>query len=171
MPSVTDQVATFLNSTRPVPSRSVVVIFIGVNDIFYGGLNVDVNALTTSVLNNVKLLVARGTTPSSPTSTRSNFFSQTLRLQLIRSLNPSCERFPPRQRQRRRSHRRRLQSIRQKLERQPHPINLLVSPPAKRFSQAMGLVQFGRACTQGRGEARHRGRHAVSRMDSRADGV
>jgi len=64
MPSVTDQVATFLNSTGPVPSRSVVVIFIGVNDIFYGGLNVDVKALTTSVLNNVKLLVARGTTHS-----------------------------------------------------------------------------------------------------------
>ena len=61
MPSVTDQVATFLSTRNPAPSRSIVVIYVGGNDYAFGGPNVDVRALTISVMNNVGLLAKRGT--------------------------------------------------------------------------------------------------------------
>src|SRR6188768_3669614 len=60
MPSVTDQVATFLSAMNPAASRSVVVIYVGGNDYAFGGPNVDVGALTISVMNNVGLLAKRG---------------------------------------------------------------------------------------------------------------
>ncbi|KAH7103476.1 hypothetical protein BKA62DRAFT_697027 [Auriculariales sp. MPI-PUGE-AT-0066] len=63
IPSVTDQVAEFIASGQEERCRkpeTLVVLYIGANDAFFGGPTLDVAALTTSLLRNVQLLVDQG---------------------------------------------------------------------------------------------------------------
>jgi hypothetical protein len=61
-PSVTDQVAIFLNSSvkNADASKTLCVLVAGGNDAFFGGADLNVRAITDSLVNNVGLLVAKG---------------------------------------------------------------------------------------------------------------
>jgi phospholipase/lecithinase/hemolysin len=64
-PSVTDQVAAFLNSSvdQVDAHKTLCVLVAGHNDAAFGGVDLDVRAITDSLVNNVGLLVAKGQRP------------------------------------------------------------------------------------------------------------
>jgi hypothetical protein len=59
---VTDQVSTFLNSSLEEvdASKTLCVLLAGGNDMFWGGTDLDIRAITDSMVNNVGLLAAKG---------------------------------------------------------------------------------------------------------------